>query len=86
MVMEEVASSSSSLPLIPLLSPPCILGFLRRKPWLGAEDGGEGAGVLGEGEGRMREMREKLEFFSLLAPFYVKEEEVAKLVFAFLLH
>ena len=31
MVMEEVASSSSSFPLIPLLSPPCILGFLRGK-------------------------------------------------------
>ena len=44
--MEEVASSSSSLSLIPLLSPPCILGFLRRKPWLGAEDGGEGTEVL----------------------------------------
>ena len=39
---EEVASSSSSFPLVPLLSSPCILGLLREKLGFGAEDGGEG--------------------------------------------
>ena len=50
MVMEEVASSSSSFPLIPLLSPPCIFGFLGETLGFGAEDGGEGTDGFGEGE------------------------------------
>ena len=54
--MEERVSSSCSPPLISFGSPPL---YPRRNFVLGAENGGEGAEVLGDGEGRMREMREK---------------------------
>ena len=53
---DEVGASSSSFPLIPLLSPPCILGFLREKFGFGAEDGGEGT-VVFSGRERMNERK-----------------------------
>ena len=45
-------------PLIPLLSPPCILGFLGENLGFGAEDGGEGTVVFSVRE-RMNERNER---------------------------